>query len=297
MPRTNSNRKAQHKTHTSKRKHKRRTDRQGTYLPTIQEPRDRTKDPIHCFLNVDNTSDVVCRATKVQKLLEQDVTCLRAYEAPHLACPLKFDRIRSATELKEDEIDACVAIVQQTSGDDYRTSSIGWNRKSKKEEMMDKEMIYLLVRQGNSEAASEQETKDMDIEAGDKGEQAALQPNKPESLHTSNDGVILGFISFMFTYDDPPYQDHEVVYIYEVHLHECLRGRGLGSSLIKFVERTAAHISIPKVMLTVFTANKGAIALYSKLGYGKDACSPEDRITRNKTVEADYMIMSKEGLC
>ncbi|KAF1845599.1 acyl-CoA N-acyltransferase [Cucurbitaria berberidis CBS 394.84] len=208
---------------------------------------------------------VVRRATEVQKLLEQDATGLHAYEAPQLVCPLKFQLIRSAAALKKSEIDTCLGLVEQTSGHVYRASSIGWHPRKKKEEMMDKEMIYLLVRQGD------------------------LEWPLP-----SNNGRILGFVSFMFTYDDPPYEDREVVYMYEIHLHERLRGRGLGSNLIKFVEHAARYCGISKVMLTVFTANEGAKALYEKLGYTEDICSPTDRIMRNKVVKPDFLIMSKE---
>ena len=110
----------------------------------------------------------------------------------------------------------------------------------------------------------------------------------------SNNGRILGFLSFMFTNDDPPHDNRDVVYIYEIHLHRHLRGQGLGSNLIRFVEHAALHCGISKTMLTVFTANKGARAMYEKLGYVKDKCSPKDRVTRAKVIEADYMIMSKE---
>ena len=104
---------------------------------------------------------------------------------------------------------------------------------------------------------------------------------------------VLGYISFMLTYDDPPHQDREVVYIYEIHLNDRLRGHGLGSRLIGFVEHVARECRIGKTMLTVFTANKGAKKLYEALGYTKDACSPGDRVTRTRTIKADYVIMSK----
>jgi ribosomal protein S18 acetylase RimI-like enzyme len=115
---------------------------------------------------------------------------------------------------------------------------------------------------------------------------------KPAALDRQ-DNRILGFISFMFTFDDPPHEDREVVYIYEIHLHEHLRGKGLGSHLIGFVESVSRKCKVEKTMLTVFTANEGARRMYERKGYEKDECSPNDRVMRSKVVKADYIVMSK----
>jgi GNAT superfamily N-acetyltransferase len=101
-------------------------------------------------------------------------------------------------------------------------------------------------------------------------------------------------MSFKFDFDDPPYQNREVVYIYEIHLHQRLRGQGIGSDLFKFVELAAKRSGIGKTMLTVFTANEKARRMYEKAGYVKDECSPPDRMMRNKVIKAEYVIMSKE---
>jgi ribosomal protein S18 acetylase RimI-like enzyme len=101
-------------------------------------------------------------------------------------------------------------------------------------------------------------------------------------------------MSFMFTYDDPPHEDREVIYMYEIHFTEQLRGRGLGTKLVEFLEMSARQTGISKTMLTVFASNSGARRLYEKLGYCKDACSPGNRVTRTRIIKADYVIMSKE---
>jgi ribosomal protein S18 acetylase RimI-like enzyme len=101
-------------------------------------------------------------------------------------------------------------------------------------------------------------------------------------------------MSFMFTYDDPPHEDREVAYLYEIHLLEQLRGRGLGKKLVEFLEMAARQTGISKTMLTVFASNSAARGLYENLGYGKDACSPGDRVIRRRVIKADYIIMSKE---
>ncbi|CAO2648763.1 Nn.00g097120.m01.CDS01 [Neocucurbitaria sp. VM-36] len=321
-------------------------DRYPSYFPTVKDPRGPiTKKPTHTYLDIDDMPHIVSpRAHEVNKLLEEDFTGLRAYGAPQLVCPLKFEVMRSAIELKMNEINSCLDLIEKTSKNDYRTSSIGWNPRKKKAEMMDKNMIYLLIRQGDvggptepdTQSQSEESEADVELQAlpqpdtleqliqgyasdsdaeGSVESEQTIRPNTPpndsvpvpdpapfgpqpmkdlEWPNPADTGRILGFVSFMFTYDDPPHDDREVVYIYEIHLHEELRGRGLGSNLIKFVEHAAGHCGIPKVMLTVFIANVGAKALYEKLGYTRDECSPRDRVMRTKIIETDYLIMSKE---
>jgi ribosomal protein S18 acetylase RimI-like enzyme len=82
--------------------------------------------------------------------------------------------------------------------------------------------------------------------------------------------------------------------MYEIHLMDKLRGCGLGSKLMEFLEMAARQTGLSKTMLTVFASNGAARRLYEKLGYEKDACSPEDRIVRRRAIKADYIIMSKE---
>jgi ribosomal protein S18 acetylase RimI-like enzyme len=199
--------------------------------------------------------DIDARTENVKKLLEEGSLDLGAYQADP---PFHVEFVRSATELEDADLEACFKLIEYTSGDDYKASSIGWKPKKKKEEMKDKDMMYLLLKRRGSAS-----------------------------------GALMGFISFMFTTDDPPHQLREVVYIYEVHLDDSLRGRGLGSRLIRFVEEVSLRCAIFKTMLTVFKSNAGAKGLYEKLGYSKDACSPEDKVVRRRVIEAEYLIMSR----
>lgn len=170
----------------------------------------------------------------------------------------------------EPVLDECLGLIESTSKADYKASSMGWHPAEKKKEMQDKAMCYLLVR------------RTPNIDAQDSEE------DLPDSTK------ILGFLSFMYTNDDPPFADREVLYVYEIHLAEGLRGFGLGKRLMKIAEEAARQTSISKTMLTVFTSNKKARNLYERLGYGKDACSPADRRTRGRIIASDYIIMSKE---
>jgi ribosomal protein S18 acetylase RimI-like enzyme len=346
------------------------------------------------------------RAKMVQKVLEQDTSGLGAFLSSHLEGPMRVELVLSPSELDDHDLEACLELVEITSGHDYQASSIGWNPRKKREEMMDEDMMYLLVRQGEGEDRDSSELPepseepssigssrddDEDIEMVETRDapterQAASQPNalaqpidayvsgsdneeaaepsdatspeipanvppllsslsevpatadnlptsprseehhrqvpeahrkptpqasasadrKPDvstttSLSSSQlaaidryNNSILGFISFMFTYDDPPHEDREVVYIYEIHLHARLRGQGLGSHLMDFVEYAARECQIDQTMLTVFTANEGARRMYERRGYTRDRCSPKDRVMRSKVIKADYIIMSAQ---
>ena len=269
------------------------------------------------------------RTRTLQTLFEADTANLKPYTSPHnLPYPLTFDLVPSALHLQAPDLQACLSLIEQTSGACYRASRSGWNERKKREEMLDKDMIYLLVRRANpnntgaagpdkAEAHEEEEetaTKNNDnTTAASRNMQETSIPqhhlNDLEQLAQtyiatptsaslppappSTTNPMLGFTSFMFTYDDPPYQDRPVVYIYEIHLSPGLRGKGLGTRLLTFVEDVARASGIAKTMLTVFTANSGARSMYEKAGYERDESSPGDRVMRNKVLKAEYLIMSK----
>lgn len=174
--------------------------------------------------------------------------------------------LRLSTDLSEADLASCLKIVQHTSMTAYKASRMGWHLASKKNEMENRSMVYILVRQPDG---------------------------SPNGFDSGLDTDIVGFISFMIDHDDPPNEHRQVVYIFEVHLAEKLRGKGLGKWLIFNVEAIAQSVAITKTMLTVFMSNQKAIKAYEAMGYAKDNASPPDRTTRNKIIPADYMIMSK----
>ena len=112
------------------------------------------------------------------------------------------------------------------------------------------------------------------------------------SLPLKNPSIV-GFLSFMITNDDPPFEDRLVVYIYEIHLDEGLRGSGLGTELMSIVREITKYCGVSKMMLTVFSKNTKARAFYHRFGFVKDQCSPEDREVRGRKIEADYVILSR----
>jgi ribosomal protein S18 acetylase RimI-like enzyme len=169
-------------------------------------------------------------------------------------------------ELDTEDRETCFAIIEHTSRDDYESSSIGWRYKVKKQEMTHPALMYILVR---------------------------AAPGTQETFAPGFDSDIIGFASFMLTQDDPPHEHRTVAYIYEVHLGEKFRGKGIGTFLVWTIEAMADTAGLTKVMLTVFNCNTGAIEAYKKMGYAKDEASPRDIRVRSRTIEADYMIMSK----
>ncbi|KAI8264841.1 hypothetical protein K4K53_000126 [Colletotrichum sp. SAR 10_77] len=103
---------------------------------------------------------------------------------------------------------------------------------------------------------------------------------------------LCGFTSLMPTFEE----GEAVVYCYEIHLLEELRGTGMGRKLMDYLVAVAESIPIvEKVMLTCFVANKAARGFYEKLGFARDATSPVERKLRfGKVFVPDYVIMSRK---
>jgi ribosomal protein S18 acetylase RimI-like enzyme len=157
------------------------------------------------------------------------------------------------------ELEQCLQLVASTSRPDYEASSWGWHPTRKRKEMREDEMRYVILRESSTDDTST----------------APMQ----------------GFMSFMLTHDSTPAMP--VLYVYEVHLVEDARGKGLGKKLMNVARNIATQVGVDKVMLTCFLSNTAALNFYRRLGFEKDVCSPEDRRTRKKTIKVDYMIMSE----
>lgn len=204
---------------------------------------------------------------------------------------------------------------------DYKHSKQGWNAQHKMKEMKDDDMMYMLVRdmdavaekyvpydhsartsRSASKATSSVDNNEHDARSAASVDSTSFGPGS--GTQPGANTPILGFLSFMPTFDDPPNEDRPVIYIYEIHLAQELRGGGLGKHMIMLVERIAKRVKLSKVMLTVFTRNTKAMAFYKSLGYTTDECSPSSSVGRTrktrsmkavaKVVEADYQILSKE---
>jgi len=174
--------------------------------------------------------------------------------------------VKTSAGLTMEEFNACYNLINTTSRKDYENSSMGWKSNAKKREMREDDMRYLLVRQRTSLSLS------ADPQIGD----------------------VEGFLSFMLTHDSRPLV--AVLYVYEIHLAQPLRGLGLGLHLMKAAEDIAYRVEVKKTMLTCFVGNEKALSFYESQGYVRDVTSPEDRKTRNAIVRADHIIMAKDLL-
>lgn len=170
----------------------------------------------------------------------------------------------TAKTIPSADFEACFGLIELTSSNAYDGSSVGWSPSKKRKEMKLPDMKYLIARRG-----SRSEGKDESEPAG---------------------GAILGFLSFMVTYED----GKEVIYCYEIHLSPEARGMGLGRQLMLTCENVGRHVGLEKTMLTVFKSNTKAVRFYERCGFEIDEYSPQPRRLRNGTVkEPDYLILSK----
>lgn len=173
--------------------------------------------------------------------------------------------IYTAQSIPPADFEACLALIELTSSRAYDASSGGWSPTKKRKEMKLPDMRYLIARRGSRDAA-------------------------PETSAEAQGEMILGFLSFMVTYEN----GKEVIYCYEIHLSPSAQGLGLGGLLMRTLEDIGSRVGLEKAMLTVFKSNSKALRSYERLGFGVDEYSPQPRRLRNGRVkEADYLILSK----
>lgn len=174
--------------------------------------------------------------------------------------------IYTAQSIPTADFDACFRLIKSTVASAYASSGKGWSASKKRKEMRLPDMKYLILRRGSRDRTP------------------------TESEEYPREGQLLGFLSFMVTYED----GREVLYCYEIHLSPEAQGHGLGKQLMMRYEDIGQRIGLEYVMLTVFKSNAKAMRFYERLGYVLDDFSPEPRTLRNGTVkEPEYLILSK----
>ncbi|OAA61555.1 Acyl-CoA N-acyltransferase [Cordyceps fumosorosea ARSEF 2679] len=161
--------------------------------------------------------------------------------------------LRSPGHMPATELAACLALIERTSGDDYRAGG-GWDPAAKAAEMRSRGLRYVLVR------------------------------------HPDDGGEVRGFASFMFTWeDDRPvvycYEIHLAPELEGTGLGALLMGH-----VMAVAGRVGGMTG---TMLTCFVTNERARRFYERLGFVVDASSPRPRRLRDRVVEPAYVIMSR----
>lgn len=152
-------------------------------------------------------------------------------------------------------------------------------------------MKYLILRDAELSAVTAAKAGAEVESSPGAGTAARSTEAEPDSTRDSGNAGVLGFLSFMVTYED----GKEVIYCYEIHLAPMARGRGLGAILMDRMEEIGRLVGLEKAMLTVFKSNEAARRFYQKGGYVVDEYSPQPRRLRNGTIkEFDYEILSKD---
>lgn len=218
--------------------------------------------------------------------------------------------IYSASTIPSLDFEGCFSLIETTSSEDYKNSSMGWSPAKKRKEMRLPDMRYMVLRgppqpsptpqrNHNNNSQTSTSTSTSTSITGDTSEVSSTSEPTDTSpspaaatttTTTSPHSEVLAFLSFMTTYED----GKQVLYCYEIHIHPSLQGQGIGRHLMSLFEETGRRIALEKGMLTVFTANGAATRFYENLGYSVDEFSPGPRQLRNGTVkEPDYLILSK----
>ncbi|KAJ5373949.1 hypothetical protein N7517_005955 [Penicillium concentricum] len=201
--------------------------------------------------------------------------------------------VYSAATISAADLEACLDLIEQTSSEAYSASSAGWSRTKKRKEMKLPDMKYLILRGtlGDSSDSRGQVPREKQSDIVDNNAPSSpKESDEPVSSSDTDSRNVLGFLSFMVTYED----GKEVVYCYEIHLSPAARGRGVGRLLMDQMEGIGRAVGLEKSMLTVFKSNEIARRFYERLGYEVDEYSPRPRMLRNGTIkDVDYLILSK----
>ncbi|KAI0734545.1 acyl-CoA N-acyltransferase [Fomitopsis betulina] len=141
----------------------------------------------------------------------------------------------------------------------YTQSSFGWNPEKKQAELFHESSRFLLARKLP--------------EPGSSSESA------PSTVAYS-----------MFRFEREEKQD--VIYCYELQVHQDLRRAGLGKHLMRHLVSISKGWKMEKIMLTVFKANHVACNFYKAIGFELDPTSPEYYDDDEDTEDYDYEILS-----
>ncbi|KAH9837104.1 acyl-CoA N-acyltransferase [Rhodofomes roseus] len=207
--------------------------------------------------------------TKVQKANKVSSSELKAsLDSATLAeqhKKLSFE-VFAASEFSPEDRNEIWSILENNMKDAYARSSFGWKPVEKQAELFHELSRFIVVR------------------------------NTPEVSSTSVPATIVAYSMFRFEVEERK----DVVYCYEVQVHQQSRRSGLGGCLMKQLVSIGKRWKMQMIMLTVFKSNVAARSLYNALGFEVDPTSPEypdsgeegSESSDEEREEYDYEILS-----
>lgn len=73
-------------------------------------------------------------------------------------------------------------------------------------------------------------------------------------------GGRVAFLSFRWDVEE----DVAIMYVYELFVEKCMRGRGIARALMLYAEDICDKVGVFRIMLTVFSGNEAAMKLYGQ---------------------------------
>ncbi|KAM5378061.1 hypothetical protein ACJZ2D_004672 [Fusarium nematophilum] len=253
------------------------TEAKGTVSSSSQQPKRRRvgrKRPDNAIEIANKISD----DDFIKEYIEpnQDWT-----EWKHPQCEAVFTlSLSRPAVMRDEELEACFGLVDETSGADYRSSSLGWHAAMKKKEMRSPDLRYILVKDGD------------DSIKGFASMMPTFENHEPVvycyEIHLKPElQGLRGKVGELEACHAEPF---ELIKVCGTH-----HSTGLGRKLMGYLMDVAENIpTVEKVMLTCFVSNASGLKFYDKLGFRKDDFSPRERKLRGgKVVIPDFVILSR----
>ncbi|KAI5467343.1 acyl-CoA N-acyltransferase [Mariannaea sp. PMI_226] len=110
-----------------------------------QPPRQQREKPVHPIETANKISD----DDFIKEYIKPSQDNWPQWEHPHTKAVYSLG-LSIPGQLRDEELDTCFNLVDETSGADYRSSSIGWHVAVKKKEMRSPDLRYILVKDADS---------------------------------------------------------------------------------------------------------------------------------------------------
>lgn len=98
----------------------------------------------------------------------------------------------------------------------------------------------------------------------------------------------IAYVHYRFEFD----QGELIVYVYELHVEEAHRNKGLGKFMVQAIEMIALKRGMELVMLTLFKEDEGAVRLFRRMNYQLHNSSPE-MIDPEEAIDCFYSVYWK----